>query len=105
MKKLFFVILILGLTMSVFSGQGEDKIVIKEVDAFVLAAIDHTGSFEQMEKAIQAYMGEFFKQGLAPGGPFIGVYYNSPIEVKPDVPEDCSAGTNLHIVNTRGGKI
>jgi AraC family transcriptional regulator len=35
-----------------------------------------------MEKEVNSFMGEFFKQGLTPNGPFLGIYYNNPREVK-----------------------
>jgi AraC family transcriptional regulator len=89
MKKTIFVfvcIILLGVTV-VFAGQEqktEQKVVIKEGESFWYAYMEFKGPFDQIEKSIQKFMGEFFKQGLAPAGPFLGVYFNDPRKVKPE---------------------
>ena len=89
MKKTIFVLvctILLGVTVA-FPGQQEkteQKVVIKEGESFRYAYMEFGGSFDQMEKSIQKFMGEFFKQGLAPAGPFLGVYFNDPRKVKPE---------------------
>lgn len=84
MKKVIFIMFVvfLGLMMTAQENKTEQVPELKDIDAFQLAVMPFTGSFEQMEKSIAVFMGEFFKQGLQPAGPFMGVYYNSPQEVK-----------------------
>jgi len=89
MKKTIFVwvCIILAGAAVVFAGQQEkagQEVVIKEGKSFWYAYMEFGGSFDRMEKSIQTFMGEFFKQGLAPAGPFIGVYFNDPSKVKPE---------------------
>ena len=89
MKKTIFVwvCIILAGTAVVFAGQPEktgQEVVIKEGESFWYAYMEFGGSFDLMEKSIQTFMGEFFKQGLAPAGPFLGVYFNDPKTVKPE---------------------
>jgi AraC family transcriptional regulator len=55
---------------------------IKDVAGFWYASMEFKGSYSQMEKNIGVFMNEFFKQGLTPNGPFLGIYYNNPNEVK-----------------------
>ena len=89
MKKTIFVwvcIIFFGVIVG-FAGQQEEtrqKVVIKECESFWYAYMEFGGPFDQMEKSIQKFMGEFFKQGLAPAGPFLGVYFNDPRKVKPE---------------------
>lgn len=89
MKKTIFVwvcIILLGV-MQGFAGQQEkngQEVEIKELESFWYACMEFGGPFDQMEKSIQTFMGEFFKQGLAPAGPFLGVYFNDPRQVKPE---------------------
>jgi AraC family transcriptional regulator len=70
-----------------FAGQQEkteQKVVIKEGESFWYAFMEFGGPYDKMEKSVQTFMAEFFKQGLAPAGPFIGVYFNDPRQVKPE---------------------
>jgi AraC family transcriptional regulator len=89
MKKTIFVwvcIILMG-AAAAFAGQQEktgSEVVIKEGEPFCYAEMEFGGSFDQMEKSIQTFMGEFFKQGLVPAGPFIGVYFNDPKTVRPE---------------------
>jgi AraC family transcriptional regulator len=86
MKKVIFKIFVLFVftTLLLFPGEQEtgQTPVIKDVDGFLYASMEFKGSYSQMEKEINVFMGEFFKQGLIPNGPFLGVYYNNPMEVK-----------------------
>jgi len=77
---------LLGMSSILISqpDQSEQPIQIVEGKNFSYAYMDFGGSFDNMEKNIGVFMGEFFKQGLTPAGPIIGVYYNDPREVKPD---------------------
>lgn len=89
MKKTVFVwvcIILLGVIVG-FAGQQEEsrqKIAIKEGESFWYAFMEFGGPYDKMEKSVQTFMGEFFKQGLAPAGPFVGVYFNDPRQVKPE---------------------
>ena len=89
MKKTIFVwvgIILFGVIVG-FAGQQEkteQKVLIKEVKSFRYAFMEFGGSFDKMEKSVQTFMGEFFKQGLVPGGPFLGIYFNDPSQVKPE---------------------
>jgi AraC family transcriptional regulator len=84
MKKVIFIMfaVFLGLMMTAQEKKAEPTPELKDIDAFRLASMPFTGSYNQMEKNVMVFMGEFFKQGLQPAGPFIGVYHNSPQEVK-----------------------
>lgn len=90
MKKRIFVwvcIILFGVIVG-FAGQqekNEQQVVIKEGESFWYAFMEFGGPFDQMEKMVQKFMGEFFKQGLAPAGPFfLGIYFNDPTKVKPE---------------------
>lgn len=88
MKKLILVFFILvvfcGLSLTAEEQKKEEVPVVKEVSGFWYAYMDFTGPYSNMEKEINTFMGEFFKQGLIPAGPAVSVYYNSPNKVKPE---------------------
>jgi AraC family transcriptional regulator len=85
MKKYFVLFFILMGVMVSFAGQQtEEQVTIKEGQPSWLAVMEFTGPYENMGPAVQTYINEFFKQGLIPGGPLHGIYYNSPKEVKPE---------------------
>jgi len=63
---------------------GEAAITEKKMEPFAFACMHHTGPFEQMTKAVEVFMKEFFGQKLMPTGPLMGIYYNSPDMVKPE---------------------
>jgi effector-binding domain-containing protein len=80
---ILFVSIILVFSINLFSKKGEE-ISVKEVVPFTYCAIFHQGPFTEIESVIQRLMTEIHTQGIIPQGPMIGVYYNSPEEVKPD---------------------
>jgi AraC family transcriptional regulator len=86
MKKVVFTLFILfvftGFMLFSEEQEKEQTPVIKDVAGFWYASMECKGSYSQMEKEINGFMGEFFKQGLTPNGPFLGIYYNNPREVK-----------------------
>ena len=86
MKKIilaFFILVVFcGLSLIAEGQKKEEVPVVKEVSGFWYAYMDFTGPYSDMEKGINTFMGEFFKQGLIPAGPAVSVYYNSPGEVK-----------------------
>ena len=89
MKKAIFgwACIILFGVMAVSGGQPETTapgVSIQEDLTFWYASMEFGGSFDKMEKSVQTFIGEFFKQGLVPAGPMIGVYYNDPRQVKPE---------------------
>ncbi len=76
--------LLVGIAAWAQTGEAEQEVVIKEGEPIICAVMEFSGPFDAMEKNIQTYMGTFFGQGLTPGGPFMGAYYNNPREVKPE---------------------
>lgn len=60
----------------------EQTPAVKEVEGFWYGYMEFKGSYAKMEKEIQNFMNEFFKQGLIPAGTAVSVYFNSPDEVK-----------------------
>ena len=65
-------------------GSTEEAVSIQEVTPFVYVCISHKGPFSEIENVIGQLMMSFQNQNIYPGGPMIGVYYNSPDEVKPE---------------------
>ena len=56
----------------------------KEVSRFSYVCVAHKGPFTDMEKVIGKLMSTIQSRNVFPTGPMIGVYYNSPEEVKPE---------------------
>ena len=108
MKKILFVF-ILVLFLSFALTAGEQEVVIDDMEPFTYAAMGFTGSFEKMEQSIGTFMQEFFKQGLTPGGPLLGIYYNDPMKTKVEdlkwavgfpVPKDAAVKEPLKKIDT-----
>ena len=57
---------------------------VKEVSPFSYCCIPHKGPFTEIEGVIMQLMKAIQEQKIAPAGPMIGVYYNSPDMVKPE---------------------
>jgi len=57
---------------------------VKEVSPFSYCCIPHKGPFTEAEGVVMQLMKAIQVQKIAPAGPMIGVYYNSPDEVKPE---------------------
>jgi effector-binding domain-containing protein len=57
---------------------------VKEVYPFSYCCIPHKGPFTEIEGVIMQLMHAVQEQKIAPAGPMIGVYYNSPEMVKPE---------------------
>lgn len=81
MKKILLIGVALGACAFLALGQ-EAK--IQDLTPFTYACLECTGPYEQMGAKIGQFMGEFFKQKLVPAGSMIGVYLNSPAQVKPE---------------------
>ncbi len=56
--------------------------VFRQEPAFEYAYVDHQGSYETIPQAVSDFMAEFFKQGLTPTSPLLGIYLNNPAETK-----------------------
>ncbi len=76
MKKVIGVTFIFILALALFSA--EQPMEIKDIQPFWYACMEFGGSFQQMEQCITTFIGEFFKQGLIPVGPVVGLYHNDP---------------------------
>lgn len=63
---------------------GDNAISEKKMDPFAIVCMHCNGSYEQMNKAIEGFIQEFFSQKLVPDGPLMGIYYNSPDMVSPE---------------------
>jgi AraC family transcriptional regulator len=59
-------------------------ISIKKISPFTYCCIPHKGPFTEIEKVIKMLMGSSQSQRIYPAGPLIGIYHNSPDEVKPE---------------------
>lgn len=61
-------------------------VTVKDVEPFPYCAISHKGPYTDMAAVIGQLVGAMQAQGLFPQvrGPMVGVYYNSPAEVKPE---------------------
>ena len=88
MKKIivtFFILVVFCSVSLIAEEQKKEEVpVVKEVAGFWYTYMDFTGPYSDMEKGINTFMGEFFKQGLIIAGPAVSVYYNSPNEMKPE---------------------
>lgn len=88
MKKIGVVLCIVTICAGImlFSGEQEKKQtpVVKEVEGFWYGHMVFTGPYSTMQKKVQEFMNEFFKQGLMPTGMAISLYYNSPQNAKED---------------------
>lgn len=62
----------------------EKAISLKEVSPFAYCCIRYKGPYSEIEKIIGQLMQISKSQNIFPGGPLIGIYYNSPEEVKPE---------------------
>lgn len=59
-------------------------VTLQQVEPFVYFCIRHKGPFTQVEEVIGRLMQEVGSQNVVPAGPLMGIYYNSPAQVKPD---------------------
>lgn len=94
MKKINFISLIsvslltLLLIPSVSGDQQEksekNSISLKEVSPFIYCCLHHKGPFTDIENVINQLMSTSQSQNVFPAGPLIGIYYNSPQQVKPE---------------------
>jgi effector-binding domain-containing protein len=57
---------------------------VKEVSPFSYCCIPHKGPFTEIEGVVMQLMQAIQEQKIAPAGPMIGIFYNSPDMVKPE---------------------
>jgi AraC family transcriptional regulator len=70
--------------LSAGSGDGFD-VTIRDLPPLQLAAIDHVGSYMQIDRAFEPLFGWFAARGLlSPATRSIGVYYDDPFSVAED---------------------
>jgi effector-binding domain-containing protein len=87
MRKSFpiLVILITAALAAPLAAQ-EIAVTVKDVEPFPYCAVAHKGPFTDMTTVIGELIGAMQAQGLFPQvrGPMVGVYYNSPADVRPE---------------------
>jgi effector-binding domain-containing protein len=64
--------------------QKKEFVSVKEVSPFSYCCIPHKGPFTEIKGIIGQLMKAIQEQKIAPAGPMIGVYHNSPEMVKPE---------------------
>lgn len=62
----------------------EPDVTTQEVSPFTYCCISHKGPFTEIEQIIGQVISAMQSQNVMPGGPMIGVYHNSPEQVKPE---------------------
>jgi len=82
---LFFLSAIGGLSTANSPGSSQDvEVKVTDVSPFSYCCISHKGPFTEVENVIGTLMQAAQSQNLYPAGAIIGIYYNSPDEVKPE---------------------
>lgn len=79
MKRTTILIVLVLLTVL---GAYAQEMKVQEQPAFTYAYLEGRGSYNQIPEVIRAFFDSFFKQGLTPRGPLVGVYLNDPRRVK-----------------------
>ena len=77
----------LALAMVPAPGTAQDvAVTVKDVEPFPYCAVSHKGPYTDMAAVIGELVGAMQAQSLFSQvrGPMVGVYYNSPVEVKPE---------------------
>jgi effector-binding domain-containing protein len=75
LKKIFpYVFIYVLLAGYATAGQ---EVTVTDMEGFHCASLEFKGSYDQMAANIQKFMQEFFKQGLTPAGPLVGLYFNA----------------------------
>jgi len=75
MKKTLFVIALIAMYVFAFAGE---KPAIKGESTFWIVSMKFKGNLEQIGPNMKVFIDEFFKQGLTPQGPPIGIFHNIP---------------------------
>ncbi|MCU0285590.1 MAG: GyrI-like domain-containing protein [Acidobacteria bacterium] len=84
MKKIICAALFIFMGLLSFTQETIQNPSIKEVESAWYAYMEFTGPYNDMQKMINDFLGQFFSQGLFPAGPAATLYLNSPQEVKPE---------------------
>jgi effector-binding domain-containing protein len=63
---------------------GSDSITVQQVEAFAYVCLQQKGPFDKIQEAIGSLLQEMQAQNVVPAGPLMGVYFNSPDQVKPE---------------------
>ena len=63
---------------------GGDAITVQQVEAFAYVYLQQKGPFDKIQEAIGSLIQEMKAQNVVPGGALIGIYFNSPDQVKPE---------------------
>jgi len=61
-----------------------DSITVQQVEAFAYVCMPQKGPFEKIGEAIGSLIQEMKAQNVIPAGPMMGIYFNSPNQVKPE---------------------
>lgn len=61
-----------------------ESITVQQVEAFAYVCTQQKGPFDKIQEAIGGLMQEMRAQNVIPAGPMIGIYFNSPAQVKPE---------------------
>jgi effector-binding domain-containing protein len=78
------IVIFLLFTTIVAHTTHKHEIEIKEVKGFAYCCIHMTAPYTEIPKVVEKVWPAFQQQGIMPTGPMIGVYLNSPYEVKPE---------------------
>ncbi len=79
MKKTVFALISIAFLTGLLQGQ---EVTIQDSPLFTYVYLECQGSYQQIPKKINEFMGEFFKQKLTPSGNFFSLYLNAPGQVK-----------------------
>jgi len=63
---------------------GGDGITVQQVEAFSYVCLPEKGSFDKIQEAIGSLIQEMQAQNIVPAGALMGIYFNSPEQVKPE---------------------
>jgi effector-binding domain-containing protein len=63
---------------------GGESFTVQQTEAFAYVCLPQKGSFDKIGEAIGGLMQEMQAQNIVPAGPMIGIYFNSPEQVKPE---------------------
>ena len=86
-KRLFLLgAFILLFAASLAAAGAAQDVTVKDVDPFPYCAVSHKGPYTDMTAVIGELIAAMQAQGLFPQvrGPMVGVYYNSPVDTKPE---------------------
>ena len=65
-------------------ASGTDSINVQQVEAFAYVCLPQKGTFDKIQDTIGSLLQEMQAQNIVPAGPLMGIYFNSPEQVKPE---------------------